>query len=152
MRHTEDGTSVEAGHEKSDVSIGAIVKFGIGLAVAALLVHVAMWGLFRVLETRVDRRDRAIPPLVAAALRRTPPEPRLERDALLPRRRMQAEENAALTTYGWVDRDGGIVRIPIERAMEILAERGLPPSKPMVAVTPTPGPGAGSREPGAGSR
>ena len=140
MRHTEDGTSVEAGHEKSDVSIGGIVKFGIGLAVAALLIHVAMWGLFRVLETRVGKRDRAIPPLVEAALRRTPPEPRLERDALSPRRRIRAEESAALTTYAWVDRGAGIVRIPIERAMDLLVERGLPPSKPMAPVTPTPRP------------
>ena len=126
MRHTEDGTSVEPGHETSDVSIGAIVKFGIGLAVAALLIHVVMWGLFRVMDAREGKRDRPIPPLVAAALRRTPPEPRLERDALSPRRRMQVEEDTALTTYGWVDRDAGIVRIPIERAMEILVERGLP--------------------------
>ena len=139
MRHTEHEPAAEAGHETSDVSIGAIVKFGIGLAVAALLVHVAMWGLFRVLDARQAKRDRPLPPLVAAALRRTPPEPRLESDALSPRRRMQADETAALTTYGWVDRDGGIVRIPIERAMDLLVERGLPPSKAM-ATTPTPGP------------
>ena len=138
MRHTESGTSVEAGHEKSDVSIGAIVKFGIGLAVAAVLIHVAMWGLFRVLDERRDDRDRPLPALVAAGLKRTPPEPRLEQNALEPRRRMLAEENAALTTYGWVDRNAGIVRIPIERAMDLLVERGLPPSKPM-ATTPTPG-------------
>jgi hypothetical protein len=64
---------------------------------------------------------------------------------------MQAEENAALTTYGWVDRDAGIVRMPIERAMEILVERGLPPPKPM-APTPGPGNGHGSRLPASGSR
>jgi hypothetical protein len=144
MRHTEDGTSLEAGHEKSDVSIGAIVKFGIGLAAAALLVHVAMWGLFRFFDARAEKRDRPLPPLAAAGLRRTPPEPRLEPDPLLPRRRMETEERAALTTYGWVDRKSGVVRMPIERAMELLVERGLPPSKPML-VTPTPGPGAGSR-------
>jgi hypothetical protein len=57
---------------------------------------------------------------------------------------METEERAALTTYGWVDRKSGVVRMPIERAMELLVERGLPPSKPML-VTPTPGPGAGSR-------
>jgi len=150
MRHTEDGTSVEAGHEKSDVSIGAIVKFGIGLAVAALLVSVAMWGLFKVLDARREKRDRPLPSLVAAALRRTPPEPRLERDALAPRRRMVAGENAALTSYGWVDRNAGVVRIPIERAIDLLVERGLPPSKPMPATTPVPG--TGSRQPEAGSR
>jgi len=148
MRHTEDGTSLEAGHEKSDVSIGAIVKFGIGLAVAAAVIHVALWGLFELLEAREAKRDAPLPPLAAAGLRRTPPEPRLEPDALLPRRRMVAEEDAALTTYGWVDREAGIVRIPIERAMELLAERGLPPSKPMPPVTPVPGTEDGKRETG----
>lgn len=153
MRHTEDGTSVEAGHEKSDVSIGAIVKFGIGLTVAAVVIHVALWGLFQLLEDREAKRDRPLPALAAAGLRRTPPEPRLEPDPLLPRRRMAAEEDAALTTYGWVDREAGIVRIPIERAMELLVERGLPPSKPMPATTPTPTHGTGTgNEPGAGIR
>jgi hypothetical protein len=140
MRHTEDGTSVEAGHEKSDVSIGAIVKFGIGLAVAAVVIHVALWGLFELLETRESRRDTPLPPLAAAGLRRTPPEPRLEPDALVSRRRMQAEEREALTTYGWVDKRAGVVRLPIERAMDLLVERGLPPSKPMAPATPTPMP------------
>jgi len=139
MRHTEHEPAAEAGHETSDVSIGAIVKFGIGLALVALFVSVAMWGLFRFLDARGGKRDRPLPPLVAAALRRTPPGPRLEPDSLSPRRRMQAEENAALTTYGWVDRDAGIVRMPIERAMDRLVERGLPPSKAMSATaTPTP--------------
>ena len=138
MRHTEDGTSLEAGHEKSDVSIGPIVKFGIGLAVATVVISVALWGLFELLEAREARRGGPLPPLAAAGLRRTPPEPRLEPDALLPRRRMVAQENAALTTYGWVDRDAGIVRIPIERAMELLVERGLPPSKPLAVSTPVP--------------
>ena len=136
MRHTENGTSAEAGHEKSDVSIGAILKFGIGLAVAAGVICVALWGLFELLEAREARRGAPLPPLAAAGLRRTPPEPRLEPDALRPRRRMLAEETAALTTYGWVDREAGIVRIPIERAMELLVERGLPPSKPLAASTP----------------
>ena len=139
MRPTDPETSVEAGHETSDVSIGAIVKFGIGLAVAALAIHVAMWGLFRVLDARQSKRDRPIPPLAAAGLRRTPPEPRLETDALSPRRRMLVQERAVLTTYGWVDRGAGVVRVPIERAMDLLVERGLPPSKPMVPSTPTPG-------------
>jgi hypothetical protein len=136
MRHTESGTSAEAGHEKSDVSIGAILKFGIGLAVAAAVICAALWGLFELLEAREARRGAPLPPLAAAGLRRTPPEPRLEPDALRPRRRMLAEETAALTTYGWVDREAGIVRIPIERAMELLVERGLPPSKPLAASTP----------------
>ena len=37
-----------------------------------------------------------------------------------------AREEGELTTYGWVNKTSGIVRIPIQRAMEILAQRGLP--------------------------
>lgn len=133
------------GHEESDVSIRGIVRFGIGLAVAAVVISVAMWGLFRFLDAREQRKDRVVPPLVAANLARTPPGPRLEPAPLAPRRAMQAQENALLRSYGWVDRGAGVVRIPVERAMELLVERGLPPSKPMAA--PTPVPGTVNREP-----
>jgi hypothetical protein len=151
MRHTEEGTSVEAGHEKSDVSIGAIVKFGVGLAVAAIAVHVALWGLFVLLEKREAGRDRPLPALAAAGLRRTPPEPRLEPDPLLQHRRLQAEESAALEGYAWVDRDAGIVRIPVDRAMDLLVKRGLPPSTALSVPTPAPGT-ARATTPGTGTR
>jgi len=126
-----------SGHETSDVSVRGIVWFGVGLAVTAVLIQVAMWGFFRVLQRRERRVDQPVSAMVAASLRRTPPEPRLEPNPLEPRRRMRAQENAVLTTYGWVDRNTGVVRVPIARAMEILVERGLPPSKP---ATPPPQP------------
>src|SRR5688572_14717589 len=135
------GKSVpHAGHEESDVSIRGIVRFGVGLAVAAIAIHVAIWGVFRFLESREEKKDRPIPPLVAAGLARTPPGPRLEPDPVAARRRAQARENAALTSYAWVDRGSGVVRIPIERAMDLLVERGLPPSKPVAQTAPSPRP------------
>ena len=128
-----------AGHETSDVSTRGIVWFGVGLAVATVLVAVGMYGFFRILQRREGRVDVPVSPMVAASLRRTPPEPRLEANPLEPRLRMRAREDAVLTTYGWVDRDTGVARIPIGRAMELLVERGLPPSKPLMPVA-TPGP------------
>ncbi len=38
----------------------------------------------------------------------------------------RAQEDRELTTYGWINRTSGVVRIPIERAMDLLAQRGLP--------------------------
>ncbi len=38
----------------------------------------------------------------------------------------RTREDAELNTYGWVNRTAGVVRIPIERAMDLLAQRGLP--------------------------
>jgi hypothetical protein len=144
-----DRPAPEAGRETQDVSIPAIVKFGIGLAVVAILVHVAMWALFRVYAAGADKQDQPVPPMVAASLQRTPREPRLEPHPLAPRLAARARENAVLSSYGWVDRGAGIARIPIDRAMELLVERGLPAPKP---VTPVPTPGAGKRETGNGTR
>ena len=39
---------------------------------------------------------------------------------------LHRHEHEMLTTYGWMDRNAGIVRLPIERAKELILERGLP--------------------------
>ena len=114
-----------------DVNIRAVFRFGFWLGAGVVAVTLAMLVLFRSLE-KVDRAsDTVLSPIVAANLARTPPEPRLEPFPLAPGQRLRAEEDAILTTYAWVDRKGGVARIPIDRALEILVQRGLPPSKPM---------------------
>jgi hypothetical protein len=137
------GDRPAAGHETRDISIRAIVGFGVALAVLTGVVLAAMWGIFHVFERREDKRDQPLPPMIAANLRRTPSGPRLEPDPLAPRQRLRAQENAVLTTAGWIDRDHGVVRIPIDRAMELLVDRGLPPAK---VATPVPTPVGGRRE------
>jgi hypothetical protein len=132
----DSGKPQESGHESRDVSIRPIVQFGIALAIATVGIQLALWGLFRMFDVREKRKDRPVPPIVAANLHRLPPQPRLEPNPLAPRRALRATEEALLNSYGWIDRNAGIARIPIDRAMEILVERGLPPSKPMVPVTP----------------
>ena len=125
--------------DANDVNIRAVFRFGFWLAVGVVAVTLAMLALFRVLE-KVDRAsDKVLSAGVAANLARTPPEPRLEPLPLAPGQRMRAEEDAILTTYGWVDQKAGFARIPIDRALEILVQRGLPPSKPMPpAAAPPP--------------
>ncbi|HYR46504.1 MAG TPA: hypothetical protein VER78_05820 [Thermoanaerobaculia bacterium] len=127
-----------------DVNTRAVFRFGFWLAVGVAAVTLA----------KKDRAsDTLLSPIVAANLARTPPEPRLEPFPLAPGLRLRAEEDAILTTYGWVDKKAGVARIPIDRAMEILAERGLPPSKPMPpAVAPMPTPGVPPAVPGEQSR
>lgn len=41
-------------------------------------------------------------------------------------RALYSVQNAKLDSYGWVDRSNGVVRIPIERAMDLIVQRGLP--------------------------
>ena len=52
-----------------------------------------------------------------------PPRPTAPASELLD---LRATEEAVLHHYGWVDRPAGIIRLPIDRAMEVLVERGLP--------------------------
>jgi hypothetical protein len=132
----------EAAARARDVNIRGVLLFGLWLAVAAIVVQVGVWALYRVLARQESGRERPLPPLVVSNLQRTPPEPRLEPQPLAPRAKLTEEENGILTTYGWVDKGRGLVRLPIDRAMELLVQQGLPPSKPMAAVAPMPAPGA----------
>ena len=129
-----------------DVNIPAVIRFGFWLGVGLVAVTLAMLALFRALEKRDRAEDKLLSPVVAANLARTPPEPRLEPLPLAPGQRLRAEEEAILTSYAWVDKHAGVARIPIDRAMDLLAARGLPPSKPMPpAAVPMPTPGGSSR-------
>jgi hypothetical protein len=53
-------------------------------------------------------------------------EPALDPNQPVMLRELLAKEREQLESYGWVDRDAGVVRIPIERAIQIVAENGLP--------------------------
>jgi len=117
-----------------DVDTRGVVLFGFWLAAGLIVALVAMLGLFRVLETHQERVDKPLPPQVVVNLKRIPPEPRLEPDPLSLRRDLRAQEDALLKSYGWVDRPNGSVHIPIDRAMEIVLERGVPGGKPMAAA------------------
>jgi hypothetical protein len=67
--------------------------------------------------------------MAASNPRKEPPEPRLQKAPVLDLREFRAGEDAVLHTYGWVDPEKGVVRIPVERAMEIVAKEGLPSRK-----------------------
>jgi hypothetical protein len=140
MRSTEPGDDAVA-RSRAVNTRGALI-FAFWLAVATAAACAAMFGLFRLFERQEDKAQKPLQPAVAASLQRTPPEPRLEPLPLIPRQRLRAEEDAVLASYAWVDKRGGFVRIPVDRAMELIVERGLPPAKPMAAQAPMPMPGA----------
>jgi hypothetical protein len=54
------------------------------------------------------------------------PAPRLQDDDVRDMHMLRANEDKMLQGYSWIDKNSGAVRIPVSRAMEILAERGLP--------------------------
>jgi hypothetical protein len=118
------GEKLPGERELSDVGFRAIVLFGLGLLIFAGVIHVSMnwiFGYFAARQARLDVRPSAL-----ADPRQVPPEPRLQITPAQDLQQMRAAEDALLNTYGWVDREAGIVRLPIDRAIQLLAERGLP--------------------------
>ncbi len=136
---SEHGGGVQ--HERTDVEPVAVARFGIVLAVVTILVAFGLVYLFRLLARMEATNDPPAAPLAHMEIGRVPPEPRLQRLPFVDIEALQAEEGAVLHGYGWVDREKGVVHIPIEDAMELLAKRGLPVASP----TPAPSAGAASK-------
>src|ERR1019366_7197829 len=116
-------THPDVGYEKSDAHVGAIIALGILLAVMGLIIHASAGWLFDGLKER-ERRKYA--PLPALADRQRPqlprdldtiPRPRLQESEPLDLAKLRHWEDSLLNSYGWVDRDKGIARIPIDEAM-----------------------------------
>jgi hypothetical protein len=110
-------------HESRDANIRSLAVFGGAIVITVAIVMLFSWWLFGVL-TRVHPVGSAPTPF--AASRPLPPEPRLQPMPQLDLQHYLDEQNAELNTYSWVDRQAGIVRIPIERAMQLLLQQGLP--------------------------
>jgi hypothetical protein len=137
-------STVEADH----VNIRAVAGFAIGLAVVAAIAHFAMLGMFWMMDRQnaADQPARVFP-IAADQDTRRPPEPRLQGGVdtdnagrLLPGgeeadhnagpkealRQLHAEEDTILDGYSWVDRNSQVVHIPIDAAMKLTLQRGLP--------------------------
>lgn len=111
-------------HEGRDVQIKPIVMLGIGLIVITLGVLLLMDWTFDAFSARRAQQD--IPPSPLAKSSQRFPEPHLQIKPAQELQKLRAEEDDVLSSYAWVDRANGIVRIPIERAIDLLVERGLP--------------------------
>ncbi len=116
----------EVHHEESDVDIRGIFAFGASLFVAAVLIHLMVFVLFRFFDARAGRTAMPEYPLAIAQENRLPPEPRLQINPRQDLADLRARENQTLTTYGWVDRNASVVRIPIDDAIRLTLQRGLP--------------------------
>jgi len=117
VHHSTNGT----GHEQSEVSVRLIVVSLAGLAVATFFVFVLVVGIFRYFYDTysTEQATRLSQPVI-------PPEPRIEVAPYEQLQQVRAKEDHVLTTYAWVDKDGGKVRVPIDQAIDMLAAKGLP--------------------------
>jgi hypothetical protein len=126
----------EIEYEHSDLSALAILGFLAGLAIVGLVMHIILAGMFSYLDTYTKQHQQATNPLAPATaldLRNPGPSvanefplPRLETNELGELNDQRLQEENTLNSYGWVDQKAGVAHIPIDRAMQLLAQRGLP--------------------------
>jgi len=140
--------NVETQHEKSDVNVRALLWFVVIFVAFAAVTHVLLWVLFKA-YVRTARHRVGAPPMTKVtrpADMNVPTEPRLqpfpnkERSGavispvtatpVVDMAHMHQSEDEQLNNPGWIDQQKGIVRLPIERAKQLVVQRGLPVVKP----------------------
>ncbi len=144
-------TNPDVAHERSDVAVGPLLQFVIGLTIFTAAVALAVYLMFLFLQRREQAAELRASPLQRQGQDRLPPEPRLQLapgfvgrtddgrrvpldyDTEAPVERspqpqseywqVRDEWQRKLYGYGWVDQNAGTVRVPVEEAMRLYAER-----------------------------
>jgi hypothetical protein len=126
-----------------EVDVRSIARIGIWLAVVTVASFVISWGFYLLLVRGERKLDAPPSPLAEAAQPQLPPGPQLQASPAVALRAFKAGEEARLAGWGWVDRSAGIAHVPIERALDEVAEQGslpsfLPPAPPAPAAEAAP--------------
>lgn len=116
-----------AQHEHTDIDPSIGYTFAVWLMAAMLMsagiVYGALW-YFEGQQKAANQAARKYP--LAVGRVKEPPAPRLQTQTFKDIYLLRQGENEKLESYAWVDKGTGVTRIPIERAMELTLERGLP--------------------------
>ena len=119
----DPGRQPRRSHETSDANVRNLIISGVllcCLVIAGLLVSGVVFHYF------VRHQGLGPPASPFENVRMLPPEPRLQVSAPKDLKQYKAAQGEILNSYGWVDQNAGVVRIPIGRAMDILVQKGLP--------------------------
>jgi hypothetical protein len=158
--HGPEKIDVAAGYERTDANVTGIAVFLVALGIFATVTAMLCYGIGKVINAELNKEDgptskwtktvdvRQLGNLPSSPelqdkisqLTQTFPTPRLllddgDQDVA----DLHARENLLLNNYSWIDQKSGKVRIPIERAMEIVAQRGLPVRPPVETEKPMTG-------------
>ena len=139
MVKPNDAPATSPGYETRDASVRTVLNFLLFLTLFLVATGLISWGMFRYFSAQEKKDDRASSPF--AGTRQLPLGTELQ---VTPREdwlkyREQQERN--LENYSWENRANGIVRVPIEQAMDILLKKDLPVqgmTPPADAVKPAP--------------
>jgi len=141
-----DGHNPEVEFEREDLAPKPILVFLGSLVLICLVVALVLRGMYSYLDRYDNLHQLPQSPLVQPSTASTRdvlpgditnfPQPRLESDERQEINDFRMQEEKTLHSYGWVDQSAGVVHIPIDRAMQLLAQRGLP-ARPQAGTTPS---------------
>jgi hypothetical protein len=129
-----------AEYEHTDANVLVVVKFALWLAVIAVVIHIGLGFMYQMMIEQAKDASPIEYPLAASSGARLPPQPRLQQ---FPRNEIyefRTAEEQRLDSYGWVNKEAGVVHIPVSEAMRLTLERGLP-SRPPDSAQPAETPG-----------
>jgi hypothetical protein len=148
--HGHGAHGVKLNHEPTDIPLTGTTRAALVTMAIIGAVMVAMYGAWGLFEWRMRQVDQPAPPLAEKDFgRRMPATPRIQSTPVDDLARYRAGQAAKLSNYGWVDRNAGTVRIPIDRAIELLAQRTATIADPKAAAAPAAAPSTAPADPAA---
>jgi hypothetical protein len=124
--YTQHG--VATGEIDREIDVKGIVWMGAALVVVALVVHFLIWGLLRGFDKMDDRRDVPLTPIESSSPQPQDfPLPRLQTTPEQDLRVIREEEDRLLGRAGWVNPQSGVIRVPVDVAIDVIARRGVEP-------------------------
>jgi hypothetical protein len=116
-----------AAYEHTDVDPAVGYRFAVWLGIALLLSSAIVYGVFLFYGRLAVANDEAVRTYpLARGQSQEPPSPRLQTQPFKDIYELKGQQLGALTSYGWVDKGTGVTHIPIDRAIELTLQRGLP--------------------------
>jgi hypothetical protein len=120
--HTPDAAEFDR-----EVDVRSVIWTGLALVAVALVVHLLIWWLLRGFSSYDQKRDVRLTPIEVQSPQPPPPEPRLQEDPEGDMDKMRRQEDALIDHAGWVNRQQGAVRVPLDVAIDVIAARGVSP-------------------------
>lgn len=141
-RHKDRGGEVhldhvqhpEAAYDHTDLGARGIIGFLLGLAIFLVFVHIIIWGFQRV-YTHFEPKGVIRTSAILTNQEQTGPKgdpvtrfpaPVLQPDPVADLNKYREAVELQLNSAGWIDQKQGIAHIPVERAIDLVAQRGLP--------------------------
>ena len=121
MDHASEHHTNGEGHETKEVSVPFVFVSLSALIIGTFLVSLLVIGIFQFFKSTYHPEQVA-----KESVQVVPPEPRVEEHPAQQLQTIRTREDHILSTYALIDKNQGIVRVPIDRAIDMLAQKGVP--------------------------